>query len=95
MVGRARVWRSNEGSKRRSRVEARATSESVGRDVIDGRKGGAVGLRAEEDVMLGRAAGWRLSCWWSDSRNWGCLCVKNRTWQRRAEAWRRWEVCCY
>ena len=45
-VGRARAWSSGEGSKRRSRVEIRAASGSVGREVMEGRKGVASGLRS-------------------------------------------------
>jgi hypothetical protein len=52
MVGRARLWRSDDGSKRRSSVDVSAASERVGREVIAGRKGEAAGLRGEEVDML-------------------------------------------
>ncbi len=43
-MGIASACRSGEGSKRRSRVEMRAASGRLGRDVMAGRKGVAVGL---------------------------------------------------
>lgn len=60
MVGRAMAWRSAVGSKRRSSVEVRAASSIVGREVIAGRKGGAVGLRLEGVAILDWMGGLEL-----------------------------------
>jgi hypothetical protein len=51
MAGSARVCRSEEGSKRRSRVEVNAVSLRVGIEVIAGRKGAASGLSSEEAMF--------------------------------------------
>lgn len=51
-LGRASSCNSGAGSKRRSSVEVRAASGSVGREVMAGRKGVAEGLRGDMMVEL-------------------------------------------